>query len=111
MTLQVESFAREMPSDTFNYRQLNAQIMLDRMSVADVQLTKDSPKLKHDPNLGCWLDVLYDGRGTALAVDAIRNAIAGRMGLRALWACPRCRVDEFVSNRCKLCGYMRDVEI
>ena len=44
MTLQIESFTHDLTSDTFNYRQLNAQIMLDRMSVADVQLTKDSPK-------------------------------------------------------------------
>ena len=95
MTLQVESFAHEMSSDTFNYRQLNAQIMLARMSVADVQLTKDSPKWIKEKVLHARMSlVAADDKFRALAEASGINDLNGaldyfrrRYGARP-WKCP-----------------------
>ena len=76
MTLQIESFAHDLTSDTFNYRQLNAKIMLDRMSVADVQLTKDSPK---------WIkERVLNARMSLVAADDKFRALAEASGINDL---------------------------
>lgn len=95
MTIQVESFAHELSSDTFNYRQLNALIMLARMAIADVQLTKDSPKWIREKVLHARMSlVAADDKFRELAQASGINDLNGTLDFfrarygKKPWKCP-----------------------